>query len=614
MLQRLKRTRLPRALCLAWAAAGLLAGATVAGSAGQPAASFDPLLSTPGGLCRPLASGRPVLLQALLLSAAKTETAPFQPATMKAAAGAVPLFGDLSARGANTGAGGIGLPLGRASPRVQAYVNQGLRLALAFNHAEAQRAFQAAQKLDPHCALCHWGEALVLGPNINVPMQPEAVAPAWAALGRAVALKAGLPAKERALIEALQQRYAADPGPDRSALDAAYADAMQAVAARHPADDLLQVLFAEAAMDTQPWDYWETAGAKPKGRTPEILRALETVLGRSPDHAGAIHLYIHAVEASTTPERALAPARRLAAQMPGAGHIVHMPAHIYHRVGLYRESLEANRQAIQVDERYFKASPSDPLYRSAYYPHNIHFLMVSAQMGGDGPTALEAARKLDASLPVEVVKAMAALQVVKAAPYTTHAQFSAPELVLQLAAPPPDLVLVQATYRYARALAQASRHDVAAAQQEIAALAALETGSDFKPFDAWGVPAQAIVQTARLIATARLAEAQGDLVGAAAALEQAVAIEEALAYTEPSFWYYPVRQSLGAVRLRQGRLDEAEAAFRQSLVRVRHNGWALAGLVEVYKRQGDAAAEKTARAALGKAWLGPRGGPDLAKL
>lgn len=593
----MKLTRLLRIL----SASGIAALAGAAGPAGGGPA-FDPLLS--GGLCRVPAAGQPALLQALLLAAAKSETQPFQPAPMKAAGGEVPIYNDL---------GRMSYKLGNASPKVQAYFDQGLRLAFAFNHAEAQRAFQAAQKLDPKCGLCFWGEALVLGPNINVPMQPEAIVPAWEALQKAVALKQQMPPREKAIIESLRLRYLPDAPADRSLLDSDYADAMKRLAAKFPDDDLIQVLHAEAAMDTQPWDYWEAAGAKPKGRTADIISALETVLKRSPDHAGAIHLYIHAVEASATPERALAPARRLAALMPGAGHIVHMPAHIYYRVGLYRESLELNRKAIEVDEAYFKRSPSDPLYRSAYYPHNIHFLMVSAQMGGDGRTATEAAAKLDASMPNEVVKAFPIMQPVKAAPYTTHAQFSPPDVILALPAPADDLVLVRVMYHYARAVAQAARKDVAAAQAEIATLTKLEA-ADFKAFDAWGIPAKAIAQTARLVAAARLADAQDNLAGAASLLTQAVAIEDGLAYTEPPYWYYPVRQSLGAVRLRQDRLEEAETALRESLARVRNNGWALAALAEVYKRKGDASAEQTARQALGKAWFGAEGGPDLTKL
>jgi len=577
--------------------------AAAAVPAGSTSRAFDPLLDG-GSLCRGPA-GQPVLLQALLTAATrKTETAPFQPAPMKAAADDVPLYRDL---------GSMSFKLGKASPKAQAYFDQGLRLAFAFNHAEAQRAFQAAQKLDPQCALCFWGEALILGPNINVPMAPEAAAPAWAALQRAVALKKDLPPREKALVEALQMRYLPNPPADRAPLDAGYADAMKRVAGSFPADDLIQTLHAEAAMDTQPWDYWEAGGTKPKGRAADIVAALEAVLKRNPDHAGAIHLYIHAVEASTTPERALSAARRLAALMPGAGHIVHMPSHIYYRVGLYRESLELNRRAMAVDEAYFKTSPSDPLYRSAYYPHNIHFAMVSAQMGGDGRTATEAAARLDASMPNDVVKAFPIMQPVKAAPYTTHAQFSPPDVILALPAPADDLLLVRVMYHYARAVAQAARKDAAAAQQEMAALTQLEA-ADFSAFDAWGIPAKAIAQTARLVAGARLADAQGDLVGATGLLTQAVAIEDGLAYTEPPYWYYPVRQSLGALKLRQGRLDEAEAALRDSLARVRNNGWALAALAEVYRRKGDAAAEQSARQALSKAWFGAEGGPDLTKL
>jgi tetratricopeptide (TPR) repeat protein len=584
-------------------AGGLVVLAGTAGQAGG-AVSFDPLLDG-GALCR-APGGGPVLLQALATAATgKTETAPFRPGAAQAAGGEVPLFKDL---------GRWGFKLGRASPKVQAYFDQGLRLAFAFNHAEAQRAFQAAQQLDADCALCFWGEALVLGPNINMPMAAEANEPAWSALQRAVALKHTAAPREQALIEALQARYAAEPPADRAPLDASYADAMQRAAARFPGEDLFQVLFAEAAMDTQPWDYWEAGGARPKGRTADVVRALETVLNRSPDDPGAIHLYIHAVEASTAPERALAPARRLAALMPGAGHLVHMPSHIYYRVGMYRESLAANRDAIARDEAYFKRSPSDPNYRSGYYPHNIHFLMVSAQMGGAGKTAIDAAARLDAVLPDDVVRSASAMQPLKAAPYMTHAQFSPPDVILKLAAPNAEFVLVQAFFHYARALAQAERGDAAAARQEIAALAALESGADFQPFDAWGVPAKAIVQTARLVASARLADAQGDLDGAARLYEEAIAIEDGLAYMEPPYWYYPLRQSLGAVRLRQGQLDAAEAALRESLARVRNNGWALTALAEVYRRQGDAAAERRTRAALSKAWFGTPGGPALAKI
>jgi tetratricopeptide (TPR) repeat protein len=462
--------------------------------------------------------------------------------------------------------------------------------------------------------MCFWGEALILGPNINVPMAPEANAPALEALRRAVELKARATPRERALIEALEKRYAADPSVARATLDAAYADAMAEVAARFPADTTIATLAAEAAMDTQPWDYWEAGGTKPKARGGYIVRTLEEVLKRHPGHPGAIHLYIHAVEASTTPERALPHANRLAALMPGAGHIVHMPAHIYYRVGMYRESLAINRRAIDADEAYFRTSPSDPLYRSAYYPHNIHFVMVSAQVGGDGRTAVAAAHKLDAAVPADVAKAFPIMQPIKAAPFTTHAQFSDPDAILALPAPPADLALVRTMYHYARAIAYAGRRDAIGAQREIDALAHLEATTDFKPFGDWNVPAKEIMQTARHVANGRLADARGDLARAAAAYEDAIFVEDTLSYTEPPYWYYPVRQSLGGVLLRQGKLDEAEKAFRESLLRTRNNGWALAGLAAVYARKGDAKAEKATRAAFARTWSGPSRGPDLAKL
>jgi len=575
------------------------------GAAAKADPTFDPLLNAAGGaMCGPVASAQMPKVW-LLAAAAKTETAPFQPQPMHAAGGEVPVYNDL---------GTLAFPITTKSPRAQTYFNQGLRLSFAFNHAEAQRAFQTAQKLDPDCAACFWGEALILGPNINVPMAPEANAPAVAALARAVALKDRAGAKERALIEALEKRYSADPKMERPPLDNAYADAMKAVAARYPQDDTIRTLYVESAMDTQPWDYWEPGGVKAKGRGDEIISNLEAVLKRSPNHAGAIHLYIHAVEASTTPERALAPAERLGALMPGAGHIVHMPAHIYYRVGQYRRSLDTNKRAVAIDEQYFQRSPSDPLYKSAYYPHNIHFVMVSAQMGGDAATAVAAAKKLDAAVPAELAKLFQIMEPVKAAPYTTQVTFGDPDTVLALAKPDDQLVLVRAMYHYARAVAFARKNDAASARAETDAIAALEAKSDFKAYDAWGVPAKEILQTARLVATGRIADAGGDLDGAAKAYEEAIALEDSLKYTEPSYWYYPVRQSLGSVRLRQNRLDDAERAFRDSLARVRNNGWALAGLAEVYRLKGDRNGETAARRAYARTWFGPAGGPDLARL
>ena len=586
-------------MALAVAAVGALALTPAAGVTSEE--EFDPLLDG-RAFCGPPTGPSP-LLRNLVIS--QTETRPFKPQPMQASGGEVPLYDNL---------GTLSFKAGTRNATAQAYFDQGMRWAFAFNHAEAQRAFQAAQKADPRLAMAWWGEALVLGPNINAPMMPDALAPALAALAKAVELAPGAPAKDRALIAALEKRYSADAKAERAALDAAYADAMAAVAQKYPGDDTILTLYAESVMDTQPWDYWEAGGTKPKGRAGELLAALEKVLARNPNHPGAIHLYIHAVEASTKPDRALPHARRLAALIPGAGHIVHMPAHIFYRVGLYKESLQINKRAMAVDERYFATSPSDPMYKSAYYPHNIHFVLVSAQMGGDGPTAIDAAVKLDAALADAMVAQFAVLEPIKAAPYLAHALFSAPDTILALKEPPKAQVLVSALAHYARALAFAAKKDAAGAEREIDAIAATEQAADFKPYVDWGVPGKEIVQTARLVAMARLADAQGDLAGAAKAYEDAIAVEDALAYMEPPYWYYPIRQSLGSVYLRQAKLDEAERAFRESLVRVRGNAWALAGLAETYHRKGDVAAEKRTRREYANAWLGDPAGPSISAL
>lgn len=567
--------------------------------------AFDPLFAD-GAVCSAARPGRPPLLNRLVL--AQAETTPFLPGQQSAAPtaeGTPPLYSNL---------GTLHVPITTSSRKAQAYFDQGMRLTFAFNHAEAARAFRAAQRFDPNCAMCYWGEALVLGPNINAPMFPAAVAPAAAAATRAVSVSAGATPAEQALIRAVARRYATSAPADRAPLDLAYAEAMTAAARSFPTNDTIQVLFAESLMDLSPWDYWEAGGIKPKNRTAELVDALERVLERNPTHPGAIHYYIHTMEASSHPEKALPYARQLARQIPGAGHIVHMPSHIYYRVGLYKEALDSNVDAIAADEKYFSRSASDPVYKGAYYPHNIHFVMVSALMGGDGKTALDAAAKLDKVIPSAMLKELSFMQPVKAAPYFSHVQFSNADTLLALPDPGPEFVLVKAMWHYARAIGFARKGGIADSRQEVEAIAAIERDGDFKPITDWGVPAREIVQTARAVASARLADAQGDLPAAIRYYQEAISLQDNLPYTEPPYWYYPVRQSLGAILLRAGRSDEAEQVFRASLARTPSNGWAISGLMEVYRQRNDNAALAAARKRFATTWIGKPEGPPLSML
>jgi tetratricopeptide (TPR) repeat protein len=505
------------------------------------------------------------------------------------------------------GLGPVSYKITTAIPAAQSYFDQGLRLAYAFNHGEAQRAFRKAQRLDPDCAMCFWGEALVLGPHVNMPMQDDAVAPAFAAARKAQELAAKASPREQALIAAVAARYTSDVKTDRAPLDAAYAAAMGNVAAQFPDDNDIAVLTAEALMDLSPWDYWQPGGREPNPQSVDIVPILERVLAREPDHPGAIHYYIHAVEASDRPQRAEPYADRLRGAIPGAGHLVHMPSHIYYRVGRYLDALADNKQAVGVDEKYL-AQTSAPMgvYRLGYYPHNVHFVMAAAQMSGDGPTVIAAAEKLGGLIPDEVARGISMVQPVKAAPYFAHAQFSQPDTVLALPDPGDTIPYVKAMWHYARGVAHAARRDVAAAAGEADAIGSLARTADFSVLKSAGVPATDVLEIARLSIQARNAQAQGDANAAVERFTQAAALQDTLPYMEPPYWYYPVRQSLAAALLQAGRLDEAEAQFQRALQRAPNNGWSHYGLAELAKARGDAEGARRAEGELVKTWIGER--------
>ena len=511
------------------------------------------------------------------------------------------------------GLGNLSYPITTDSDTAQRYFDQGLRLAYAFNHAEAYRAFKKAQELDPGCAMCFWGEAFVLGANINAAMEPAAVQPAFVALTNAKARAAGASAHEHALIEALATRYSTDPDPDPAALAGAYADAMAAARAQFPDDQDIAVLFADALMNTSPWDYWELDGRTLKGRLGEAAAALEGVLAANPDHPGAIHMYIHLTEASATPEKAEPYADRLAALMPAAGHIVHMPSHTYYRVGRYLDSLKTNLKAVAADEAYLAQVQAGGAVPYGYYPHNIHFVLVSAQMAGDAEHMLWAAERLKGKIPDDVAGEVGWIQVILPAPYFAHAQFSEPDVVLGLQEPGDTFPFVKAMWHYARGVAQAAKGDLEEARAEAARISEINQSADFEMLLAWAVPAPDVLRLARHVLEGRIAQAEGDYDRAIQEFETAVQIQDSLPYLEPEYWYYPVRQSLGAALLMAGRTEEATETLRAALLDAPNNGWALYGLMQAYDAQGDRPAKAEAEKLFTKAWAG-KAPPDLARL
>lgn len=498
----------------------------------------------------------------------------------------------------------IGYKVTTASEKAQSLFDAGVAHMWNFNHGEAVNAFRAAQAEDPDCAMCYWAEAFALGPNINLAMAEEAVAPAYAAAQKALSLKAKASDKEQALIDAIQLRYAQKPEKDRSALDAAFAEAMAKVAAAYPDDDFVVSTAAEANMDTQPWDYWLADGRTPKGRAGETLSLLEAVLARNPDYQPAIHLYIHSTEATTNPFRAVPYADRLAALSPSLGHLIHMPSHTYARIGRYKQSLDLNLEAVKADEAFLASADASPMFEYGYYVHNVHFVMTSAQMAGDKATALAMAKKLDAKVPVEMAIEVPLAAPIKVAPYYAMAQFAEPAEIFALADPGDDAPFLKAAWRYARGEAFARSGETDKARDEAAAISALNAATDFSALVDNLIPAPDILKIQQLTVTARAAAADGDLASAIEAMEEAVALQEGLNYTEPPYWYYPAKQTLAAFVLRNGDAERAEQLFVESLSEIPNNGWTFFGLAEAYKAQGDKSATKYADGLMKSAWIG----------
>lgn len=491
-----------------------------------------------------------------------------------------------------------------SNPKTQQYFDQGIRLLFGFNHAEAIRSFREAARLDPDCAMCWWGVAFALGPNINLPMQPDAVGPAWSAVQMARSLEAKATPEEAAWIEALATRYAQNPPEDRHPLDEAFAAAMGKVWDQYPADLDAGTFYAEAMMDTQPWDYWEADQKTPKGHGGEIVATLEGILKKAPLHPGALHLYIHAVEASSTPDRAEAAADKLEPLMPAAGHIVHMPSHIYFRVGRYEDAVKVNTLAAEKDEAYIAACKAQGFYPLAYYSHNIHFLWTSSEMLGRYKAAKDAARRViaasDAGVPMAA--GIPPVQLYRIVPIVTALRFGKWNDVLTEKMPPADQKLTTAMFHYARGFAYANTHGFKRAAAERARLAAMIARKEFAAIDAFGVPGTKMAELGLALVDGEIARQHGHLKKALVYFAKANGMYDALPYTEPDYWHEPVSHIYGAALLQAHRPAEAEAVYRHSLQVHRIDGWALFGLEQALRAQGKTAEAATVHAEFDKAW------------
>ncbi len=546
-------------------------------------------------------------LVALVACGSRPKPLPPPPPTMSSAAATLPASVGALAKGAILfdDLGTHRRVISTASPEAQKYFDQGLRLAYGFNHDEATRSFARGAEIDPGCAMCLWGAAYTMGPNYNVPMLPDRAKAAWEALERAKSLTAKVTPVEAALIGALAKRYKGPEPVDPAAMEpfsAAYATAMKEVATTYPADDDVQVLTAEARMDVLPWKLWSLDG-KPAADTEEIVDQLETVLDRNPTHPGANHYYIHAIEASTTPEKGLPAAERLAGLMPGAGHIVHMPAHIFQRVGRYADASAANEKAAAVDEAYLKKVKA-PGYYPMYLGHNYGFLAFSASMEGRSATAIDAARRAAKAMPPGMIDMMPGMDFFVAEPILVLVRFGKWDELLAEPRPDPKYAVFTGLWLHGHGMALATKGKLEEARADHAALLEVAKAAP-AGMTAGNSQAKDVFAVAAKVLEARIAshEPKRKKEEALALWAEAVALADGLAYSEPDDWFYSVRDLQGAALLAAHLPGKAEAVFRKDLARRPHSGWATIGLLRALAAQHKGGAEAKALAEdLAKVW------------
>lgn len=504
------------------------------------------------------------------------------------------------------GLGNYSLPVTSANAEVQRWFDQAMILTYGFNHQAAERSFLKALELDPECAMCWWGAALVLGPHVNAGMDPANNAAAWQRLQAARSMAHLAKPWEQAFINALSARYAEQPSADRAALDNAYAEAMAEVTSALPQQLDAATLYAEAMMNLQPWDYWDENG-QPRGNTARIVQVLEGVMARNAEHAGALHLYIHAVEASSEPQRGIEAADRLRTLIPGSGHLVHMPAHIYARVGRWQDAVVANQRAIEADNTYLAACrPTPGVYPLGYVPHNHHFLWFAATMAGNREVALAAAdstyqRTSDPQLMR--LPGMEAMQNFAMTPLFARVKFGQWQAIRSMAEPEAEFPYMVALWHYGQGMAALRLGQLDAAVLHHSALSKLVSSPQIAAMKVWDRYALShSVQLAERVLMAEIAWQQGDQATAFSALAQALEVENALPYDEPPAWHAPVRHTLGAMLLAADRAAEAEQVYVEELKRNPENGWSLFGLAQALKLQNKTAEAKATDARFHQAW------------
>jgi pimeloyl-ACP methyl ester carboxylesterase/tetratricopeptide (TPR) repeat protein len=497
-----------------------------------------------------------------------------------------------------TGLGDVNHPVSTSNPEAQKFFNQGLAYMYAFNHEEAVRSFKQAAKLDPQLAMAYWGVAVAMGSNYNVPADGPSLLEAYANLQKAVALAPKASEHDRAYIDALSKRYSADIQADRRKLEVDYKNAMGQVAKNYPDDLDAATLYAESMMNLRPWKLW-TLDGKPAEDTLEIVAVLEGVLRRDPNHSGANHYYIHAVEASTNAERALPSAARLGKIAPKAGHLVHMPSHIYIRTGDYYQAAQANVDAIAVDREYIQKSGNNGLYPAMYYNHNIHFLAAASAMNGRYADSLKSSRELEANVK-PLLKAMPMLEMFYPYSLVSLTRFGKWDEILKEPKPDASLKITTGFWHFARGSAYAASKETAKAEAELAALRAVDKSlTEERLFNNAAID---VMKVAELALEGKIALARGDKQAGIDLLTKAVAAEDATDYAEPADWDMPTREVLGGALLAHGDYKAAEKVFRDEIQRRPRNGRALFGLAESLRKQGKEGAAKSVQAEFEKAW------------